>query len=142
MTIQIPYPLDSNLLADLVCLGMLLLQVPATAILLSRLKEGPSRRPPLEPQSPTVEILGSVSVIVPTLNEAERIEPCLTGLSRQSYEVREIIVVDSNSQDGTQELVKTTGAKDPRIHLITDDPLPSDWVGRSLGFTYRFFTLC
>jgi dolichol-phosphate mannosyltransferase len=74
--------------------------------------------------------LGTVSIIVPTLNEVERIAPCLTGLSRQNYEVREIIVVDSHSQDGTQERVKAAAQKDPRFRLITDDPLPPGWVGR------------
>jgi dolichol-phosphate mannosyltransferase len=52
------------------------------------------------------------------------------GLSQQSYEVREIIVVDSRSTDGTPELVKQAQEKDPRFRLLTDDPLPPDWVGR------------
>jgi dolichol-phosphate mannosyltransferase len=69
-------------------------------------------------------------VVVPTLNEADRIQPCLDGLTRQSYELREAIVVDSQSTDGTPELVKATGQKDPRFRLINDDPLPKDWVGR------------
>ncbi len=107
-----------------------MLQLPATAILLSRLLKGPSRHPPIAPGSPTPEILGSVSVVVPTLNEAERISPCLAGLSRQSYEVREITIVDSNSQDGTPDLVKAAQQQDPRFRLITDDPLPPGWVGR------------
>jgi len=107
-----------------------MLQLPATAILLSRLLKGPNRHPPIAPGSPTPEILGSVSVVVPTLNEAERISPCLAGLSRQSYEVREITIVDSNSQDGTPDLVKAAQQQDPRFRLITDDPLPPDWVGR------------
>lgn len=109
---------------------LLLIQIPATAILLSRLLKGPRRYPPISPQQPTPELLGSVSVVVPTLNEAQRISPLLSGLSRQSYEVREIIVVDSNSQDGTPELVKTAQQQDPRFRLITDDPLPPNWVGR------------
>ena len=111
-------------------LGLLLLQVPAAAILLSRLLKGPSRHPPIEPSFATPELLGTVSVVVPTLNEAERIGPCLLGLSRQGYEVREVIVVDSNSQDGTPDLVKAAQQKDPRFRLITDDPLPGGWVGR------------
>jgi len=111
-------------------LGLLLIQVPATAILLSRLLKGPTRLPPIEPSCATPELLGTVSVVVPTLNEAERIGPCLLGLSRQSYEVREVIVVDSNSQDGTPDLVKAAQQKDPRFRLITDDPLPAGWVGR------------
>lgn len=113
-----------------VSLGLLLIQVPATAVLLSRLLKGPSRHPPIEPSFATPELLGSVSVVVPTLNEAERISPCLAGLSRQSYEVREITIVDSNSQDGTPDLVKVAAQKDPRFRLMTDDPLPSGWVGR------------
>ncbi|MGB3512384.1 MAG: 2'-O-glycosyltransferase CruG [Microcoleaceae cyanobacterium] len=109
---------------------MLMLQLPATAILLSRLIKGPTRQPPLIPDSPTPELLGKVSIAIPTLNEADRISPCLLGTSRQSYEVREIIVVDSNSVDNTQHIVKTTAKKDPRFRLITDDPLPPEWVGR------------
>ena len=109
---------------------LLLIQIPATAILLSRLIKGPRRHPPIQPQQPTPELLGSVSVVVPTLNEALRISPLLAGLSRQSYEVREIIVVDSKSQDGTPDLVKAAQQQDPRFRVITDDPLPPGWVGR------------
>ena len=109
---------------------ILILQLPATTILLLRLIRGSTRQPPLKPEEPTPELLGKVSIVVPTLNEAERITPCLMGLSRQSYEVREIIVVDSDSTDDTQDLVKTTAEKDPRFRLITDDPLPPGWVGR------------
>ncbi|MDZ8053693.1 MAG: glycosyltransferase family 2 protein [Aulosira sp. ZfuCHP01] len=109
---------------------LLLLQLPATAILLSRLVKGPRRHPPIQPQQPTPDILGSVSVVVPTLNEALRISPLLAGLSQQSYELREAIVVDSRSQDGTPELVKAAQQQDPRFRLFTDDPLPSGWVGR------------
>ena len=109
---------------------ILILQLPATTILLLRLIRGSTRQPPLKPEEPTPELLGKVTIVVPTLNEAERITPCLMGLSRQSYEVREIIVVDSDSTDDTQGLVKTTAKKDPRFRLITDDPLPPGWVGR------------
>jgi dolichol-phosphate mannosyltransferase len=132
-------PLTETLTSEL-ALGLLLLQLPAVAILLSRLLKGPSRKPPVEPQPPTPDLLGAVSVVVPTLNEAERIGPTLAGLTRQSYEVREILVVDSRSQDGTQELVKAAGGKDPRFRLIEDDPLPPGWVGRPwalhTGFTH------
>jgi dolichol-phosphate mannosyltransferase len=117
-------------LTGLLATVLLLLQTPATFILLSRLIKGPGRRPPIEPHSPTPEQIGTVSVVVPTLNERERLTPCLRGLTQQSYEVREIIVVDSHSTDGTVELVKDTREQDPRFRLIADDPLPPDWVGR------------
>lgn len=131
---------DLSIVAGAVCFALLLLQVPATFILLSRLFKGPFRQPPLSPLSPTPDQVGAVSVVVPTLNEAKRISPCLAGLSRQSYEVREIIVVDSYSQDATPDLVKEIQKKDPRFRLINDDPLPEDWVGRPWalhnGFLY------
>ncbi|MFB2835748.1 2'-O-glycosyltransferase CruG [Floridanema evergladense] len=131
---------DFSIVAGAVCFGLLLLQVPATFILLSRLFKGPFRQPPLSPLSPTPDLIGAVSVVVPTLNEAKRISPCLAGLSRQSYEVREIIIVDSYSQDATPDLVKEIQQKDPRFRLINDDPLPKDWVGRPWalhnGFLY------
>jgi len=121
---------DVLTLKGAIALGLLIIQTPAALILLSRLSKGPSRHPPIEPQQPTPEMLAAVSVVVPTLNEAERIEPCLTGLSEQGGEVREIIIVDSNSQDGTRDVVKAAQEKDSRIRLMTDDPLPVGWVGR------------
>jgi dolichol-phosphate mannosyltransferase len=109
---------------------LLTLQLPAVAILLARLLQAPSRLPPLQAQQATPDLLGKVSVVVPTLNEAARLQPCLDGLSRQGYELREVIVVDSRSTDGTPDLVQAIQTRDPRFRLITDDPLPSDWVGR------------
>lgn len=123
-------------------LALLLFQIPATAVLLSRLLKGARRHPPIAPSPAAPELLGSVSVVVPTLNEAARIAPCLTGLSRQSYEVREIIVVDSNSTDGTPDLVKAAQQKDPRFRLMNDDPLPSGWVGRPWALHNGFIHSC
>jgi dolichol-phosphate mannosyltransferase len=120
----------------------LVVQLPAVAILLSRLAKGPTRHAPIEPQAATLDLLGKVSVVVPTLNEADRIGPCLQGLSQQSYEVREILVVDSYSQDGTPDLVKAAGAKDPRFRLKNDDPLPPGWVGRPWALHNGFLASC
>lgn len=123
-------PQDGFYQQDVGFLCLLLMQLPAVAILLSRLLKGPTRHPPLEPRSAAPDSFGVVSVVVPTLNEAQRIKPCLEGLTRQSYEVREIIVVDSHSQDETPDLVKLAQLRDPRFRLMNDDPLPAGWVGR------------
>lgn len=125
---------------DALLLGLLLAQAPATAILLSRLLRGPVRYPPLQPKAPIPDQLGTVSIVVPTLNEAERLTPCLTGLSRQSYEVREILVVDSHSTDRTPDLVKAAQEDDPRFRLLHDDPLPGDWVGRPWALHHGFLS--
>ena len=118
---------------------ILLTQGTATLILLSRLVKGAVRRPPLLPEKVSADMVGKVTVVVPTLNEVERISPCLTGLSQQTSEVREILIVDSQSQDGTREKVYAIAEQDPRFQLLTDDPLPTGWVGRPWALNYGFY---
>ena len=120
----------SGWLSSAIALLLLTLQLPAVMVLLSRLLKGPTRRPPLQPRPATPEQRGAVSVVVPTLNEVARLGPCLEGLSQQTEEVREILIVDSHSQDGTRDLVKAAQAHESRLRLMTDEPLPPAWVGR------------
>ncbi|MEM0979698.1 MAG: 2'-O-glycosyltransferase CruG [Cyanobacteria bacterium P01_H01_bin.58] len=129
---------DSGLLISAIALLLLAIQLPAVMVLLSRLLKGPTRRPPLQPGHATPDQTDAVSVVVPTLNEAARIQPCLQGLSQQTTEVREILVVDSRSTDGTPDLVKLAQKADPRFRLLTDDPLPEQWVGRPWALHYGY----
>ncbi len=122
--------LASEAILGAIALGLLLFQGTASFILLSRLVKGAIRRQPLTPKISTPTQVGSVSVVVPTLNEVDRIAPCLLGLSQQGAEVREILIVDSNSQDGTRDRILAAAESDRRFHLMTDDPLPMGWVGR------------
>lgn len=126
------------MLASAIALTLLVIQLPAVMVLLSRLLKGPTRRRPLQPRAAAPAQTGTVSVVVPTLNEAQRIAPCLDGLARQTEEVREIVVVDSRSTDGTPDLVKAAQKQDSRFQLLTDDPLPSAWVGRPWALHYGY----
>jgi dolichol-phosphate mannosyltransferase len=72
-----------------------------------------------------------VSVIVPTLNEARRLVPCLEGLLRQEAPLLEVIVVDSHSADDTAALVADAARRDPRVRLAHDPPLPAGWTGKA-----------
>lgn len=59
-----------------------------------------------------------VSVIIPTLNEAERLPKCLASLKAQTFSDYEAVVVDSGSKDGTVEIAKKLGARvvfEPRL---------------------------
>jgi dolichol-phosphate mannosyltransferase len=112
---------------------LLLLQVPATLVLLKRLSTARDRTPPLLPLEPSAEAIAKqnpkVSIVIPTLNEIDRLPTCLEGLRDQA--AKEIIVVDSRSQDGTPEYVQKLQQDFPiPLRLITDDPLPEGWVGR------------
>jgi dolichol-phosphate mannosyltransferase len=112
---------------------LLLLQVPSTLVLLKRLSTARDRTAPLLPLEPLAEALAKqnpqVSIVIPTLNEIDRLPTCLEGLRDQA--AKEIIVVDSRSQDGTPEYVQKLQKDFPiPLRLITDDPLPEGWVGR------------
>ena len=48
----------------------------------------------------------------------------------QTEPMLEVLIVDSRSTDGTRELVEAASARDSRIRLVTDDPLPAGWVGK------------
>jgi dolichol-phosphate mannosyltransferase len=108
---------------------LLVAQIVALVALGMRLWPGRTRRAPTPPH--LAEITDTtVSVIVPTLNEARRIGPCLAGVRAQGRPLLEVLVVDSGSTDDTRELVAEAAALDPRVRLLTDDPRPADWVGK------------
>jgi dolichol-phosphate mannosyltransferase len=107
-----------------------IVQGAALALLAIRLLPGRTRRPPEPPRPHASAADGDVSVVVATLEEAARLQPCLDGLIAQGSVVREILVVDSGSEDGTPDLVRASAARDPRIRLLRDPPLPPEWVGK------------
>lgn len=59
----------------------------------------------------------SVSVLIPVLNGARTIASCIEGVLSQTVRVREIIVVDSGSTDGSLELM----ARYPAVRVIRID---------------------
>ncbi len=113
-----------------VCFAVFLAaQAAMLAVLLSRLARGRTRRPPVPPRmSPRSDT--TVSVLVPTLNEARGIRDCVAGLMAQVEPLLEVLVVDSQSRDGTRDIVQTAALRDPRIRLLNDPPLPPGWIGK------------
>lgn len=74
-----------------------------------------------------------ISVILPVLNEASRIEVCLEGLIVQGEEVGEILVVDGGSTDETRAIVERYRQKDPRVRLLHASPIDAHWTGKAWG---------
>jgi dolichol-phosphate mannosyltransferase len=72
-----------------------------------------------------------VAVIVPVLNERERLAPCLDGLLAQGPEVAAILVVDGGSGDGTRDLVARYSGRDVRVRLVDAGPPPGGWNGKA-----------
>jgi dolichol-phosphate mannosyltransferase len=63
---------------------------------------------------------GSVSIIIPTRNEAENVAPLISEIRAAGVPFREMIFVDDDSSDGTREIVQSLG-RDQSIVLIEQD---------------------
>ena len=87
----------------------------------------------LQPACDTDVCLDRVSVLVPVLDEAERLEPCLQGLMAQGPEVAEILVIDGGSQDGTRQIILSYSQRDARIRLVNAAPVDAAWNGKAWG---------
>ena len=61
-----------------------------------------------------------VSIVVPTDNERDNVQPLCDGI-REALNTEwdyEVIIVDDNSPDGTSEAVRQIAADDPRVRLL------------------------
>jgi dolichol-phosphate mannosyltransferase len=76
---------------------------------------------------------GSISVILPVLDEAGRIAECMHGLLATGGEVGEILVVDGGSRDATVARVRDIAADDSRVRIIDASPVPEGWNGKAWG---------
>ncbi len=70
-----------------------------------------------------------VSVLIPTRNEERNVAPCVRSLLAQEYPDFEIIVLD-DSEDRTPDIIRSL-ASDSRLRLLTGQPLPPGWIGKS-----------
>jgi dolichol-phosphate mannosyltransferase len=77
-----------------------------------------------------------MTILLPVLNEGERIESCLDRLVTQPPEVREILVIDGGSTDGTQRLVRKYQMRDNRIQLLDASPIADHWTGKAWGLQF------
>src|SRR2546423_3290541 len=63
----------------------------------------------------------SVSVIVPTRNEAENINSLVWEIVAHGAPIREILFVDDGSTDGTRDIIRSLAGTHP-IRLIEQNP--------------------
>src|SRR5438105_10980103 len=66
-----------------------------------------------------------VSILLPSLNAREFLQPRIASLFNQTFTDWEAIVLGSQSPDGTWELFKSSASTDPRfrLHQIPPDGL-------------------
>lgn len=79
--------------------------------------------------------MSQVAVIIPTLNEAERIGDLLAQIAQQPSDVvLDILVADGGSTDGTPAIVNTAAGLDPRIRLVENpERIQSAGINRAVA---------
>lgn len=63
-----------------------------------------------------------VSIIIPARDEEKNLPRLLTSLTKQTYENLEVLVINDQSSDRTQEIIECFEKRDPRIHGFKTDP--------------------
>lgn len=71
-----------------------------------------------------------VSVIIPARNESDTIETVLRSVLASTYRPLEVLVVDDRSTDDTAAIVERLSKEDPRVRLVSGEPLPPGWYGK------------
>ena len=79
----------------------------------------------------TGERLPRISIIVPALNEAEKLEPALKSLLVLDYPDYEVIAVNDRSTDRTGEIMDRLAAGNPsKLRVAHVTSLPEKWLGK------------
>jgi len=73
-------------------------------------------------------VMGTISVIVPSLNDAGYLAVCLDALAMQTRRADEVIVVDNGSTDATADVARAAGAR------VVDQPVHGIWPATAAGF--------
>lgn len=74
-----------------------------------------------------------VTVYIPTFNRIRLLKRALESVRNQSYKNIEVIVVDDNSSDGTQEFLAEIAKIDPRVKFILKEVNSGACTSRNLA---------
>jgi chlorobactene glucosyltransferase len=74
--------------------------------------------------------VSAISVIVPARDEEQNLEPVVRSVSDQES-VREIIVVDDQSKDGTHRILERLAREIPTLRAVRIESLPGGWTGKN-----------
>ena len=64
-------------------------------------------------------VKGQVSIIIPVYNGGSFLPRCLDSLISQTYENKEIILIDDGSKDNSVDIANAYASKDQRLRVIT-----------------------
>jgi hypothetical protein len=93
-------------------------------ILLSSDGQNSSFRPIILAQKARHQPIRKLSIVMPVFNEKDTFEKIFALVSNKQIEgidEKEIIIVESNSTDGSRELVKAVAEREPKVKVIFED---------------------
>jgi glycosyltransferase involved in cell wall biosynthesis len=76
---------------------------------------------------------GLVSVLIPARDEERNLAGCLDTVLRQGETVKEILVYDDHSVDGTAEIINRYAKLDSRVRHVAAAQLPIGWCGKNFA---------
>jgi chlorobactene glucosyltransferase len=82
-------------------------------------------------QRPAIKQHPRVSVLIPARNEAGVIGHTVRRLLAQTYPEFDIFVLDDNSTDDTAAVARAAAGDDPRLKILSGEPLPPGWLGKN-----------
>src|ERR1700682_390827 len=91
--------------------------------------ESAAGRPAASPHT-----IGGITAIVPARDEEAVIAACVESLAKQS-EITEIAVVNDQSSDGTEAVVRDLATRIAKLRLLEAQEPPPGWVGKNNALT-------
>ena len=79
-----------------------------------------------------------ITVVIAAKDEDDNLAKNLPLILEQDYAKFEVIVVDDQSEDGTQDLMAELSLKYPNLKVITIEPHINDFKGKKLALTLAF----
>ena len=77
-----------------------------------------------------------VTVITPVYNGGRYLTECIESVLAQTYANWEYYIVNNCSQDNTLDIAKTYAARDPRIHVVTNQTFVGRQANHNIAFGY------
>lgn len=87
--------------------------------------------PKLRVPTPLPQPEGRLSVLIPARNEGAVIYETVRRLLNQTVADFELIILDDESVDDTAVLAQKAAGDDPRLKIISGEPLPEGWLGKN-----------
>ncbi len=75
----------------------------------------------------------NLSILIPARNEESNIEKCLNSIDTSNNLVKEIIVLDDDSNDNTLEILKKMSSSMVKLKIIKGKKKPEGWSGKSFA---------